>query len=74
MKKENFQRRKLEKHRMYAQDKLLEHEDKEIVIKNNHKEKRMVIKVQQIDITEGAVHYCEPEQRDIIEKMIWRRV
>lgn len=52
---------------MYTQDKLLKKEDKEIVVKDNHKEKGMVIKVQKIDITEGGVHYCEPEQRDIIE-------
>ena len=41
----DFQRRKLEKQRVYTQDKLLKKEDKEIVMNENHKEKRMVIKV-----------------------------
>jgi len=63
----DFQRRELEKQRMYTQDKLLKKEDKEIVMNENHKEKGMVIKVQQIDITKGGVHYCVLEQRDIIE-------
>jgi len=35
---------------------------------DNHKEKEMVMKVQQTDITEGGVHYCELEQREIIEE------
>jgi len=46
---------------MYTQDKLLKKEDKEIVVKDNHKERIMVIKFQQIDIIEGGVHYCELE-------------
>ncbi len=44
-----FQRRELEKQRIYTQDKLLKKEDKEIVMNDNHKKKEIVMKVQQID-------------------------
>ena len=62
----DFQRRELEKKRIYTHNKLLKKEDKEIVVNENHKEKGMLIKVQQMNITEG-VHCCEPEHKYIIE-------
>ena len=38
---------------------------------DNHEEEgkdvRMVIRVQPIEITEEGVHYCEPEQGEILE-------